>query len=656
MCGICGFTNAKKDDITTLKKMNNQMIHRGPDGEGLYISDGIALGHRRLSFIDIDGGDQPIVRKSDSFESDTWAANESNMYVSGQYLIVMNGEIYNYREIKEELEALGYKFKTKSDTEVLLVGYIEYKEKILNKLRGMFAFAIYDSKDKSLFCARDFFGIKPFYYTNVDNTFIFASEIKSILEHNLYKKELNMDALEAYLCFQFTALEETFFKNVFVLPAGCFIKVDESGNIEKHRYWRPKFKTNKKGHTTSEKYNYENSEELEAQINEIMKNSIKYHNIADVEIGAFLSSGIDSSYNAALLSQINKNTKTFTVGFDAYQGREDEYSGERNEIEWAKQLAEKLNIEHYSKTIKEDEYWKSLEKIVWHMDEPNGDPSAIALYFVDKLASKYVKGALSGEGADELFGGYTIYQTPLSSSKLKYVPNCIKSGLATIMKKLNLRGWKYLERSSKGVDSWYYTNAYTTAFNEEQRLKLLKNPTKKTFTTPLEITKKTYLEAQKDCIDEVTKMQYADLHFWILGDILLKGDKMSMANSIEARVPFLDTSVWDIARGLPTNKKVSSHQTKIALRGAAMREIPKDWANKKKLGFPVPIVNWLREDKYYNMVLQEFSSSYASEFFNVDYLVSILDDHKNKSCDNSRKIWIVYIFLLWYKIFFLKTK
>lgn len=609
MCGICGFTDANKNDMPILKRMCDVMAHRGPDGEGQYIKDDIAFGHRRLSLIDLEKGDQPIVYNN--------------------YAIVLNGEIYNYKEIRIKLEDK-YEFKTNSDTEVVLIGYIEWGKKILDKIRGMFAFAVWDGKE--LFCARDFFGIKPFYYTQQQGKFIFASEIKSILEHPNYKKAVNMEALEQYLCYQFTALPETFFKDVFVLPQGHYMIVKDN-KITIEKYWNPDFEPEDGNHVK--------------EIADVMKNSVKYHNVADVEVGSLLSSGIDSSYNAALLHEIHPEMKTFTVGFDAYKGNQDEYNGERNEIQWAHELAEIIHAENHSHTINEEEYWEALPKIAWHMDEPNGDPSAVALYFVDKLAAKYVKAVLSGEGADELFGGYTIYQTALSSAKLNKVPKPLLKALSKVLKLLHIRGANYIDRAAKGPENWYYTNAYASAFKPKERERLLNI---KGIKNPTEFTQQTYSEVKH--LDDCTKMQYTDLHFWILGDILLKGDKMSMAHSLECRVPFLDKEVFEVARKLPLHEKIDEAQTKKALREASKETIPQQWAEKKKLGFPVPMVKWLQEDKYYNKIKEEFVSKTSKKYFNTEYLLEILDNHKNGTVDNSRKIWIVYMFLLWHKVFF----
>ncbi|MDO4182032.1 MAG: asparagine synthase (glutamine-hydrolyzing) [Coriobacteriia bacterium] len=615
MCGICGFTQAGEEDMPVLKAMCDVMAHRGPDGEGQFIQDGVALGHRRLSLIDLEGGSQPIVRPDQGFA------------------IVFNGEIYNYQDLRAQLQAEGFawEFRTDSDTEVLLAAYAAWGRDCLNKLRGMFAFTIWDFEARQLFCARDFFGIKPFYYTVCDGQFIFGSEIKVILEHPAYERKLNREALEQYLCFQFSALDETFFQGIFKLPAGCCMTVGLDGSCDIQRFWGPDY-------AFDETRSYD--ETVDA-IDAVMRDSVRYHNVADVEVGSFLSSGIDSSYMAACLAQENPDIKTFTVGFA-------EYSGERDEISWAKELADKLGVQNTSKHITEEEYWASLPTVQWHMDEPSADPSAVALYFVDQIAATQVKAVLSGEGADEFFGGYRIYQTPLANAKLGGVPKGVLHAGSKVLGALHVRGANYLDRASKTPEDWYYTNACGVAFSAEERAALLREPVRSC--TPQQLVAPTY--AQVAGLDETTRMQYVDLYYWLVGDILLKTDKMSMAHSLESRVPFLDRPVFDLSRTIPTRYKVSDSQTKLALRDASKRAIPQDWAEKEKLGFPVPVVSWLREQRYYEEIKGWFTGPLAQEFFNTDMLVQLLDQHKAGDKDNTRKIWIVYMFLMWYRIYF----
>lgn len=498
----------------------------------------------------------------------------------------------------------------------------------------MFAFAIWDRPHSLLFCARDPFGIKPFYYTVQDDQFIFASEIKAILEHPAYERELNREALEQYLSFQFSALPETFFKGIFKLPPAHSLTVHPDGAVRLRRFWEP-FR-----HERSDR----SLDDAAQAIDEAMEDSIRYHNIADVEVGSFLSSGIDSSYMAARLAKENPGVKTFTVGFA-------EYEGERDEVSWARELADLLGMENTSKHINQQEYWDALPMVQWHMDEPSGDPSAVALYFVDKLAAQQVKAVLSGEGADELFGGYKIYQAPLASSKLSNFPAPLLHAGASLLRALNLRGANYLERASETVAEWYYTNANGVAFTVEERERVLKEPLH--CPAPQAIVADAYAEAESKHLDQTTQMQYVDLFCWLVGDILLKTDKMAMAHSLESRVPFLDKRVFEVAATLPLEQRVTPGQTKTALRQASTRAIPQSWAQKEKLGFPVPMASWLRDHGNYRRVKTWFESPEAHQFFNGAELMRLLDEHR-AGADHSRKIFMVWMFLIWYRIYFVE--
>jgi len=606
MCGICGFTGQILKQEEILQNMMNKIIHRGPDSGGMHLEEKAALGFRRLSIIDLNEGSQPMYNETEDM------------------VITFNGEIYNYQFLREELIAKGHVFRNHADTEVLIHAYEEYGEDMLNKLRGMFAFVIWDSKNETLFGARDYFGIKPFYYSLVNDNLIYGSEIKSILEYPDLKKEVNPSALENYLTFQYSVLPETFFKNVFrLMPAHCF--TFKNGKMHIKRYWEPKFEAN----------NDKSLEEWIDDIDGVMQDSIKKHKISDVEVGSFLSSGVDSSYIAASFH----GDKTFTVGFDY-----DKY----NEIDFAKALSKKIEIDNYSKLISKEEYWDSLGKVQYHMDEPLADPSAIALYFVSQTAAKHVKVALSGEGADEFFGGYNIYREPHALLPITRLPKPVRKVLGCVAKAIpfQVKGKNYLIRGSKDLQERFIGNAFM--FPEKEREALLKHPTGKYHHTAL--TKEFYNKVAD--LDDVTKMQYIDIHFWLIGDILLKADKMSMAHSLEVRVPFLDKEVFQVARTIPTRYKVTKENTKYAMRQAAHRYLPDMVAEKKKLGFPVPIRIWLKEDQYFNRVKDAFTSPIAEEFFKTKKLVTLLEDHKAGKIDNSRKIWTIYMFLVWHKEFF----
>ena len=607
MCGFAGYITKEglaknyKDDLL---EMMNAIVHRGPDDAGSHIDDMAGLGFRRLSIIGIENGKQPMYNED------------------GSIVVVFNGEIYNYKEIKEELINKGHLFKTQADTEVLVHGYEEYGPDVVQKLRGMYAFAIWNRKKKELFIARDIFGIKPLFFTETkEGDFVFGSEIKSLLKFPNVKKEFNPEALESYLSFQYSVLPETFFKGIYRLsPAHCIIW--KNGQMDIKRYWKPEFKPD-------ENISFD---EAVKKVNKVMKDSIEAHKISDTEVGGFLSGGVDSSYIVAR-SDLDK---TFSVGFD-YPNC--------NETPLAKTLSEYVGVKNKSKLITTEEYFEEFPKIMNHCDEPLSDPSCIALYFLCRLASEQVKVVLSGEGSDELFGGYNIYKTPYALKPVKIVPKVVRKGVANVMKKIPFRfkGKEYMIRAGMDLEDRYIGNAYI--YHTDEVYKLLKNPVKKYI--PEDIVKPLFAKV-KDA-DDVTKMQYIDINTWLWGDILNKADTMSMAHSLEVRVPFLDREVAKVAFSIPAKHRVDNKETKRYFRAAANEFMPDVTAERKKLGFPIPVRNWLREDKYYNLVKSVLESEESAKFFNIDYLVNLLDEHYNNKCDNSRKIWTVYAFILWYQ-------
>lgn len=612
MCGFSGFIGTTEGDMDSrkaiLKKMMDKIAHRGPDQEGMFVDDKVALGFRRLSIIDLNNGSQPMF-------------NENK-----DVAIVFNGEIYNHLELRKELIEKGHVFANNADTECLIHGYEEYGVELLYKLRGMFAFVIYDMRNDVVFAARDFFGIKPFYYTVNEGRLVFSSEIKSIIEFPGVKREMNEEALEQYLSFQYSVLPETFFKGIYRLPAGHYMMYRD-GKSEIIRYFNPLMEPKNEDEISEGK----TIEEIEALVHE----TVDAHMIADVEVGSLLSSGVDSSY---VVSEF-PGQKTFTVGF---LDKESKY----NEIRYAEGLTEELGKENYSKNITGDEYFDVIPKVMYYMDEPLADPSCIALYFVDELASEHLKVVLSGEGADEFFGGYNIYHEPISLKGYQRIPKFIRKGLAAVVKKLpNFKGKNFIIRGSKSVEERFIGNA--NLFSVEEREGLLK--TKLTHKSPMDIVKPYYDQCKG--LNDIAKMQYIDINFWLQGDILLKADKMSMAHSLESRVPFLDIKVFDYTKQMPIDYRCNDKATKHAFRVAAKRHLPEATANKKKLGFPVPIRVWLKEDKYFNKVKAMFESDTAKQYFDTDKLVSLLNDHRADKADNSRKIWTIYVFLVWHKIY-----
>ncbi len=602
MCGIVGFAPVKENGAEILKQMMDRIAHRGPDGEGQFVDEYVALGHRRLSIIYLAGGTQPMATE--------------------HLVVVFNGEIYNYLELKKELENKGHHFKTNSDTEVLLHGYEEYHYEIVNHLRGMFSFALYDTTTHELFCARDHFGIKPFYYYFDQEHFLFASEIKGFLDHPDFKKELNRDVLDIYLKMNFVAGEQTFFKNVKQLLPGHYL-VYKDKQVEIKRYYSIQFKDQ-----------YKSDQEMIQAIDQIMKDSVKHHLIADVEVGSFLSSGIDSSY----LVSLARPQHTYTVG----------YNDERyNEISYAQDLAQQLGIENKSKIINKEEYLNILPKMMYHLDEPTADPAAVALYFVSELASQDVKVVLSGEGADEFFGGYNTYRGDIDSGIYGKIPFFIRHFISRICKHLpTIKGVPFLIRNGERIEDYYV--GVNPVFSEQDCKHLLRDTSH--LHTHDDIVAPLFKNLGK--ATNIQKRQNVDLQTWFIKDILQKGDKMTMAHSIESRVPFTDKEVFHVASQLKDNQKVTKENTKVLLRQAAKKVIPNEAYKKKKLGFPVPLREWMREEDLYQKVFNGLQTPIIKELFDDQKLISMLEDHKNQKHDYYKKIWTVYCFSLWHQVFF----
>ena len=604
--GFCGFTgyhpNCAKLIMTN---MLETIAHQGENVAESYIEEALALGFR---------------------------SNETHIFQEnvGSLTLIFNGEIYNLAEICILLEEKGHVFSSNSYTEVLLHMYNEYGTGMLSHLRGSFALVIYDHGAGRLFCARDPFGVKPFYYMRAQNGLIFGSEIKSFFPHPDFTPVVNTEALGQYLTFQYSVLNETFFKGVHKLPAGHYF-IWEKDHLQISRYNSHVFTPATIGFDTA----VEN-------IDHAVQDSVARHMTTAqgekaAEIGAFLSGGVDSGYVASLFSQ-NGGKKTFTVGFDYQQ---------YNEIEYAKSLCRTLGIENTAKTISTQEYWDSLGDIQYFMDEPLADPAAVAFYFACREAANHVNTAFSGEGADEFFGGYNIYKEPLSLKYYTWLPLSLREWLASVAEKLprRMKGRSFLMRGAKTVEERFIGNAYI--FPPEERDALLKF---KPIQSPADITRPYYNQVKHE--NDITKMQFLDIHLWLTEDILLQADKMSRAHGLQLRVPLMDREVFKVASQLPVKYRVTAKETKVAFRAAAARYLPAETAWRKKLGFPVPIRIWLREKQYYDRVRAHFESAAAAEYFHVDKLITLLDEHFNGRQDNSRKIWTIYMFLLWHERFF----
>ena len=612
MCGIFGIMwnaqeKSSKLELEKLKQLTNLITHRGPDDEGFYEDEFVSLCFKRLSIIDIHAGHQPL------------------SYEDGRYWIIFNGEIYNYLELREELIMLGYQFKTNTDTEVILAGYSAWKEKVVNRLRGMFAFVIWDTQTGQLFGARDPFGIKGFYYYEDNEKFIFSSESKVIL-NALTNNEVSQISLQQYLSFQYVPEPATIFEDIKKLePSHYFVKkLNEPMTIK--RYWSNYFEVKK-----------QNEEEVYKQIRNALLDSVKLHMRSDVPVGSFLSGGIDSSAIVSIAKEFNPKLKTFSVGFER-KGF--------SEVDVAKETAEALGLENISYIITPEEFLKELPKIVWHLDDPLADPAAVPLYFVAREAKKHVSVVLSGEGADELFGGYNIYREPISLKPFNYVPSYLKKLIKQLSIHLpeSVKGKNYLLRGCTPLEERYIGNA--KVFEETEKKLVLKD-----YNSGIhyqDITKPFYQNVKG--YPAIDKMQYIDINTWLSGDILLKADKMTMAHSLELRVPFLDKEVFRVASSIEQTLKTREGTTKFALRQAVKGIVPDHVLNRKKLGFPVPIGHWFK-DELYDWAVNLIKTSQTDNFFDKQTILKLLQDHRKGERDNSRKLWVIFIFMMFQKVF-----
>lgn len=611
MCGFvgCMYHQPKKrngDSDHLIVDMNTMITHRGPDDEGYYEDEYVNFGFRRLSIIDVENGHQPF-----SYEND-------------RYWIIFNGEIYNYIDLRNELKEKGFTFTTNSDTEVLLALYSDKKEKVVNQLRGMFSFVIWDKVEQTLFGARDHFGIKPFFYAEEEAVTYFASEKKSILL--ALDGEIDQKCLQHYLSFQYVPEPDTMTTTIKKLSPGHYFVQKPGEQLRITRYWSPAFQPVQ-----------QTEEQLINEIREGLMDSVNKHMRSDVPVGAFLSGGIDSTFIVSLAKQMNPKLQTFSVGF------------ERNgfsEVDVAKETAQSLHLENISYIISPEEFINELPKIIWFMDDPVADPAAVPLYFLAREARKHVKVVLSGEGADELFGGYNIYREPYSLSMFNYIPNPAKNLLEYLSSLVpdGIRGKSFIKRGVTPMEERYIGNA--KIFEEIEKEKLLINY--HSHVNYRSVTQPIYKQAQS--YNAVTKMQYVDINTWLKGDILVKADRMTMANSLELRVPFLDKEVFEIAAKIPATQKISHNTTKYILRKAAEGIVPKHVLNRRKLGFPVPIRHWLK-DELYDWAVELIYSSQTAHLLNKQAVLHLLDEHVLNRKDNSRKVWTILVFMIWHQIY-----
>ncbi len=622
MCGICAFYDPQlenKDQV--IEQMMDTIVHRGPSSAGKFTNDKVALGFRRLSIIDLRGGSQPI------FNEDKSRA------------VIFNGEIYNFKPLREELINSGHTFTTKTDTEVLLHGYEEWgMDGLLKRIRGMFAFLIWDDNDQTLYGARDFFGIKPMYYTNNDGRLLVGSELKSFLAFPYFKKELNVEAVKPYLMNQYNDLNETFFKGVYKFPAGHWFAY-KNGKFDIHKYWDAEYVQNSLSF-----------EQTLDKINEDLKETVELYHNADVKVGSFLSEGVDSSFVTSLLNPDD----VFSISFD---------DATYDEASKAKALADIKGWTFYSDKVKAEEAMHDFPEMQYHMDEPDANPSIIPLWYLCKLARKHVTVALSGEGADELFAGYVNYGMhthnniiKVFTSGLKKIPKNLRFKLAKGIKKLpNFPGKVHIYTNLASPDEYYvgqsviYDINYPTIFSAKDANDILQPK----YQNKLTVNSNYQADfAKVKNLDSVKQMQYIDLHHFMLNDIEQKADKISMAHSLELRVPYLDKKIAELANSIPTKYLVNKYDTKYALRKAAERVLPAEWAQRPKLGFPTPIKQWLQDPKFYKQVRLLFAEDFVNNIFNQDKILAMLDNNFSGDGSDRRKIWTIYTFLVWYKLFF----
>jgi len=631
MCGIAGlynFISQKPVAPGIIHRICEKLIHRGPDDYGVYINGPIGLGHRRLTIIDLSSNaKQPM-------------SNED-----GSIWIVFNGEIYNFQEIRNELIKRGHLFKTKSDTEVIIHAYEEYGEECLNKFIGMFAFALWDNKKKRLFLARDRVGKKPLIYHVGRDFFIFASEIKAILEHERVPREVNFEALDYYFAFGYIPSPFTIFKNIKKLKPGHYLII-QNGNIIIKQYWNP--------YKYSPKLQIKNKKNIIAQIKELLKDSIRLRMVSDVPIGAFLSGGMDSSLMVAFIASINKQPiQTFTIGF-----KEDKY----NEIPFAKIIANQFKTIHRDFVLKPN-IIEILPILIEAYSEPFGDSSAIPTYYVSKMASNYVKVALSGDGGDELFAGYNRYS---SLYKLK-IYDAIPRSLANIIKHFIHQEpenyWLYdnmslLEKIKYALNVRMLTTAernfyFSCITNHLFRNSLFSKEIRKILNQN-NFAMKLFFEHFNEIpfSDVLAKVFALDVILYLPEDLLVKVDIASMANSLEVRCPLLDHRIVEFALGIPLQMKISLKSKKIILKEIACEMLPNPILKRPKKGFSVPLKEWFRTDLKHviSSIIKENASEIKS-FFNLKFVKQIISIHQNGIADYSRIIWLLLNFVLWYKYF-----
>lgn len=622
MCGIAGFIERDRDAPTApreiaLDKMCRVITYRGPDEQGTTVIGRAALGMRRLSIIDVKSGQQPIFSEDENL------------------IIVFNGEIYNYRELKSELESFGHRFKTNSDTETILYAYKQFGAACLEKLRGMFAFAIWNKREESLFIARDRVGKKPlFYHLTERGNFVFGSELKVLLTHGEIKKEINLTALDAYLTFGYVPEEFCIFKNVHKLAPGNYL-IFKDGVIETKQYWD---------------FRYEKTAELKSEaeyverLRELITESVKVRLISEVPLGAFLSGGVDSSAIVGTMAKLSaKPVKTFSIGFN-----EDSF----NELKYARLVAEHFQTEHHEFVVTPD-LMETVDELVWHFDEPFSDPSSLPTFMVSKMAREYVTVVLSGDGGDELFAGYTRYVTEKQRRAFDKIPRVLRENLLKpLSEKLptGTKGKYYLYNSSLGAVDRYIDNV--SFFNQMRRRMLYQDEFLKQLNDNFGNGETVYRSIAETVSsnEAIDRLLYLDSKTYLPSDILTKVDRMSMAASIEARVPLLDHKLIEFVTNIPGNLKLNGLETKYIFRKAVRGLIPDAILERPKQGFGVPLNEWINRQLRSRIRETLSEKSFATRgYFDAKYVQTLLDEHGTNRRNHSYALWMLFMLELWHQ-------
>jgi len=619
MCGIAGIINLDRSpiDVDRLRRMRDAMQHRGPDGEGTWTEGHVGLAHRRLSIVDIAGGAQPMTTGS------------------GNAWIVFNGEIYNHPTLKPVLESGGCRYKTRSDTETILHLYNKYGEACVEQLQGMFAFALWDRERQQLLLARDRMGIKPLYFALTDRHFLFASEIKAILASGLIKPALNETAIPEYLATGFTSGPETFFRGIQKLLPGRTLRFSR-GAVRWNRYW-----TLPESSTSGTQSLKQQAAELRVRLHDCVQS----HLMSDVPVGLFLSGGIDSTGLAALMASIVKQpVKTFSVGFPEREG---------NELHYARLAAQSIRSEHAEGVVTGRDFFRELPRLIWHEDEPIAFPSSVPLYFVSALAREHVKVVLTGEGADELFGGYNRYRVTAWNQRLgaaysRLVPRFARKSLSKTIASSPWPVRRYLGRTflslAADVRTLFFENF--AFFNREARHSIFGEPLRSI--DPFHELMRVFNENSGGSLDRMTA---TDLQTYLV-ELLMKQDQMSMAASVESRVPFLDHTLVEHVVGLPATSKVRGWQTKVVLREALRGLIPNEILTRRKMGFPVPVGTWLRND--FASLVDDFVTgprAMRRALFDPAFVRAMAEEHRAGRMPHGTRLWLLINLEIWQRIF-----